>query len=149
MSFFQGLLEHELIVGFIVENILPLWGQLEQTACHHNLEKSQNIKYYTFSIVCRVISSFAKVGNFCKSLFRWRKLPGHPDILGGWEQAPFMPLLYIEAVRGKSPLWKPRLAVMSVCLSEYMKDSIVTVLPHGLSRGNLQCSVAILTLYLQ
>lgn len=51
MSFFQGLLEHELIVGFIVENILPLWGQLEQTACHHNLEKSQNIKYYTFSIV--------------------------------------------------------------------------------------------------
>lgn len=61
-----------------------------------------------------------------------------------------MPLLYIKAVRGKSPpLWKPRLAVMSVCLSEYMKDSIVIVLPHGLSRGNLQCSVAILTLYLQ
>lgn len=60
-----------------------------------------------------------------------------------------MPLLYIKAVRGKSPLRKPRLAVMSVCLSENMKDSIVTVLPHGLSRGNLQYSVAILTLYLQ
>lgn len=148
MSFFQGLLEHELIVGFIVENILPLWGQLEQTACHHNLEKSQNIKYYTFSIVYVVwfrllqrLVTFAKV-----SLDEENSLV----ILTFWGAGnKLLSCLCCKAVRGKSPLWKPRLAVMSVCLSEYMKDSIVTVLPHGLSRGNLQCSVAILTLYLQ
>lgn len=102
------------------------WGLLEPTARTNMCDKG--ILYLLYVLVVSINwSLLRKVFERSEQtwfkgiyrLFTLSELPDHADIFQiepNWEQASFMPQLYIKAALGNFPLWKPRTAAPDIYL---------------------------------
>ncbi len=119
-------------VGFVVENVL-LYEDCRSQLFALNCETKTNVfnivlftifvcygLLYKLNFIAKVFRrSQQTLWNMSQPYFMLTELPDHSDIFWiqpNWEQASFMPLLYIKAVPGNFPLWKPRMAAAGICL---------------------------------
>lgn len=114
-------------VGCIVENVLLYEDCWRQLLALSGVTETNTFHIVHFTICYGLVyklNSAAKVfeRSWIKGtyrLFTLSELPANSDffwIQPNWEQASFIPLLYIKAAPGDFPLRKPHMAAPDICL---------------------------------